>query len=81
MIASNHVADFNTPNKLLTQKLLQQGSRYHKLCKTFSKFYRQYYYLISKFQVGLYQGLLEPKFYGHLVWRLKKIIGSKYFSA
>ena len=26
-IASSHVADFNTRNKLLTQKLLQQGYR------------------------------------------------------
>ena len=32
--------DFNTRNKLLTQKLLKQGYRYHKLRKTFSKFYR-----------------------------------------
>ena len=51
--ASSYVTDFNTRNKLLTQKLLKQGYRYHKLCKTFSKFYRQYYDLISKFQVGL----------------------------
>ena len=29
--ASCHVADFNTRNKLLTQKLLKQGYRYHKL--------------------------------------------------
>ena len=29
-------ADFNTSNKLF----LKQGYRYHKLCKTFSKFYR-----------------------------------------
>ena len=36
--ASGYVADFNTCNKLLTQKLLKQGYRYHKLCKTFSKF-------------------------------------------
>ena len=50
--ASSYVADFNTRNKLLTQKLLKQGYRYHKLCKTFSKFYRRYYDLISKFQVG-----------------------------
>ena len=28
--ASSHVADFNTLNKLLTQKLLKQGYRYHK---------------------------------------------------
>ena len=37
--ASSNVADFNTRNKLLTQKLLKQGYRYHKLSKTFSKFY------------------------------------------
>ena len=49
---SSYVADFNTCHKLLTQKLLKQGYRYHKLCKTFSKFYRCYYDLISKFQVG-----------------------------
>ena len=34
--ASSNVADFNTPNKLLTQKLLKQVHRYHKLRKTFS---------------------------------------------
>ena len=38
--ASSHIADFNTRNKLLTQKLLKQGYRYHKLCKSISKFYR-----------------------------------------
>ena len=36
--ASSRVADFNTHNKLLTQKLLKQGYPYHKLSKTFSKF-------------------------------------------
>ena len=40
--ASSHVADFNTRNKLLTQKLLKQGYLYHKLHKTFSIFYRRY---------------------------------------
>ena len=58
---------------------LKQGYRYHKLCKTFSKFYRRYYDLISKFQVGLKsllrQGLSE------LVHKLKKIVGSNNFSA
>ena len=33
-IASSYVDDFNTFNKLLTQKLLKQGYRYHKLRKT-----------------------------------------------
>ena len=51
--ASSIVADFNTRNKLLTQNLLKQGYRYHKLHKTFSKFYRRYYGLISKIQVRL----------------------------
>ena len=35
--ASSYVADFNTRNKLLTQKLLKQGYQYHKLRKTFFK--------------------------------------------
>ena len=34
---SSYVTDFNLRNKLLTQKLLKQGQRYHKLRKTFSK--------------------------------------------
>ena len=38
----SHVADFNTHNKSLTAKLLQQGYRYHKLRKTFSKFSKFY---------------------------------------
>ena len=38
--ASSYTTDFNTGNKLLTQKLLKQGYLYHKLCKTFFKFYR-----------------------------------------
>ena len=83
--ASSYVHDFNTRNKVLTQKLLKQGCRYHKLCKSFSKFYRRYYDLISKFQAGLKslldQGLSEPEFYGDLVYKLKKIVGSNKFSA
>ena len=50
---SSHVVDFNARNNSLTAKLLQQGYRYHKLRKTFSKFYRRHYELISKFIVGL----------------------------
>ena len=38
--ASSYVTDFNTRNKLLSQELLKHGYRYHKLPKTFSKFYR-----------------------------------------
>ena len=73
---SSHVADFNAHNKSLTAKLLQQGYRYHKLRKTFSKFYRPQYELVSKFNVGLktllHQGLSEQEFYGDLVYKFKK---------
>ena len=51
--ASSCVADFNTRNKLLTQKLLKQGYQYHKLRKIFSKFYRRYYDLISNSKLDL----------------------------
>ena len=81
---SSHVADFNARNKSLTTKLLQQGYRYHKLRKTFSKFYRRHYELVSKFSVGLktllHQGLSEPEFYGDLVYKFKKIVGRADFS-
>ena len=79
--ASSHIADVNTRNKLLTQKLLKQGYWYHKLRKTFTKFYRRYY----DFKVGLksllHKGHSEPEFYGDLVYKLKKIVGSNNFSA
>ena len=73
---SNHVIDFNARNKSLTAKLLQR--------KTFSKFYRRHYELVSKFSVGLktllHQGLSEPEFYGDLVYKFKKIVGRADFS-
>ena len=81
---SSHVVDFNARNKSLTAKLLQQGFRYHKLRKTFSKFYRRHYELVSKFNVGLktllHQGLSETEFYGDLVYKFKKIVGRADFS-
>ena len=81
---SSHVADFNACNKSLTAKLLQQGYRYHKLRKTFSKFYRRHNELVFKFNVGLktllHQGLSEPEFYGDLVYKFKIIVGRADFS-
>ena len=76
----SHVHDFNTRNKCLTEKLLKQGYRYHKLRKAFSKFYSRH---ISKFNVGLksllHQGLSEPEFYDDLVYKFKKIRGMTDF--
>ena len=81
---SSYVADFNARNKSLTAKLLQQGYRYHKLRKTFSKFYCRHYELVSKFNVGLktllQQGLTELEFYGDLVCKYKTVVGRADFS-
>ena len=56
-------------------KLAKVKIRY-QLRKTFSKFYRRHYELVSKFNVGLnpllHQGLSEPEFYGDLVYKFKK---------
>ena len=76
---------FNARNKCpITAKLLQQGYRYHKLRKAFSKFYRRHYELISKYNIGLQtllgEGLSEPEFYGDLVYKFKKLIGGNDFS-
>ena len=62
--------------------LLLTVSKFYR--KTFSKFYRRYYELISKYNVGLKtllsEGLSEPEFYGDLVYKFKKLIGSNDFS-
>ena len=43
------VLDFHSKNLRITSKLLTQGYRYHKICKTFGKFFRSYSELLSKF--------------------------------
>ena len=49
-----------------------------------SKFFHQYFDLIPEFHVGLRSLLLkrlsEPEFYGDLMYKLKKIVGSNNFS-
>ena len=75
---------FNTRNKLQTAKFLNQGYRYHKLRKAFSKFYRRHSDLVSKFSVGLksllQQGLSQIEFYGDLVYKFRKIYACNVFS-
>ena len=81
---SSHVNDLNARNKLLTANLLNQGYRYHNLRKTFSKFYRRHFDLVSKLNVGLLsllqQGLSELEFYGDLVYKFRKIYACNDFS-
>ena len=80
---SSHVTDFNTRNKLFTAQYLNQGYRYHKLRKAFSKFYRRNFDLVSKFNVGLksllQQGLSESGNYGELVYKFRKNICLRWF--
>ena len=81
---SSHLANFNARNKSLTAKSLQQGYRYHKLRKTFSKCYRRHYELVSKFSVGLktllHQCQSKSEFYGDLVYKFIQTVGRADFS-
>ena len=81
---SSHMADSNARNISLTAKLLQHGYRYHKLRKTFSKYDRRHYELVSQFSVELktllHQVLSEPEFYGGLIYKFKTTVGRANFS-
>ena len=62
----SNVDDFNHRNLFLTDKLLKQGYRYHKIRKAFSKFYNRHSELTVKYNSGLkillQQGISEPFF-------------------
>jgi len=81
--ACSSVEDFNIRNRALTEKLLKQGYRYHKLRKTFSKFYHRNLLLINKYKCNLKtllrQGIAHPEFYGDVMYKLRSIIGHKNF--
>ena len=81
---SSNVSDFSCRNKALTAKLLKQGYRYHKLRKTFSKFYRRHSELVEKYNVSLrkllQQGISELEFYDDLVYRIRQNVGKSNFS-
>ena len=92
----NILSDYPTPmqltfdfemNPVIIYKRVDHESTMHlasMLRKTFSKFYRRHYELISKYNVGLKtllsEGLSEPEFYGDLVYKFKKLIGINDFS-
>ena len=72
------VLDFHSKNLQITSKLLTQGYRYHKLRKTFGKFFRSYSELVSKFgdisfQEYVSNGISHPVFYGDLVNKLRRV--------
>ena len=72
------VLDFHSKNPQITSKLLTQGYRYHRLRKTFGKFFRSYSELLSKFGDIPFQeywsnGISHPVFYGDLVYKLRRV--------
>ena len=75
-----NVDDFNKRNFFLT-KLLKQGYRYHKIRKSFPKFYHRHSEFIFKYNTGLktllQQGISEPISYDDLVYKLKRVFVRK----
>ena len=72
------VSDFHSKNLQITSKLLTQGYRYHKLRKSFGKFFSTYSDLLSKFgeisfQEFVSEGITRPVFYGDLVYKLRRV--------
>jgi len=78
--ACSDVSDFNERNHNITSKLLTQGFRYHKLRRTFSKFFKRYSHYLSKYNTCLKDllksGISHPLFYGDFVYKLRKIKSS-----
>ena len=70
----SNVDDFNNKNLFLTAKLLKQGYRYHKIRKTFPKFYHKHSKLIVKYNIGL--KLFYNKAYQNLYFMVIKFINS-----
>ena len=81
--ACSNVADFNERNLYITNKLLQQGYRYYKLRKYFTKFYYRNSDLVLKYNSNLKtllrEGISKPAFYGDVVYKLRKIMGHGNF--
>ena len=82
--ACSSIEDFNHRNLVITEKLLKQGYRYHKLRKTFSKFYHRNPLLIGKYKSNLRtllrQGISHPEFYGDVIYKLRNILGHTHFN-
>ena len=64
----SNVDDFNNRNLFLTAKLLQQGYRYNKIRKAFSKFYHRLSDLMVKYNIGL--NLFCNKAYQNLFFKV-----------
>ena len=82
--ACTNVNDFHHKNRQITEKLIHQGYRHHKLIKMFWKFYKNYQSLLVKFgalSVREYvsSGISNPSFYGDLVNKIRRVKGEHNF--
>ena len=72
----NNVLDFNERNLCITEKLLHQGFRYHKLVKTSTKFYDRHKDIIRKYsstcRLLLRTGISHPIFYGNIPYKAQR---------
>ena len=72
----NKVEDFNDRNSIISRKLLKQGFLYHKLRKTFAKFYNRHFDLVEQFNSSMIKliekGTSHPHFYGDFLKKIKK---------
>ena len=72
------VVDFNERNlSCITGKVWKQQFRYHKLLKTFTKFFHRYKDLVLKFGCTcrklISNGIAHPRVYGNVVNRVRKL--------
>ena len=73
----NNVSDLKDRNLVVTEKLLHQGYRFHKLLKTFTKFYYRYiqiFYIntILHAEIWTKKYITHPCSYGNIFKKKKK---------
>ena len=75
--ACSQVADFNERNLMIAKKLLNQGYLFHKLRKTFSKFYHRNKDILQKYKTNLKRFLNDwvshPEFRNDVIYKMRKI--------
>ena len=81
--ACSKLKDFHERNLVLTKKLLSQGYLFHKLRKTFTKFYNRNKDMLHKYNTNLKTflsaGVSHPEFYSDVANKIRKINRKDYF--
>ena len=81
--ACDNVQDFIERCVNLSSKLLTQEYRYHKLCKSFKKFYNRNTDVLSHYKLTfkslIFSCIAHPRFYGDYIYTIRKIKQSNDF--